>query len=216
MSRIATFTIVVAVLFCVCGCAMDEQTARTELPATTPYDTNAVARAVYLRFYGDAYRIALAGRTNITYDYRGEYVHPAVYGQWYGLIAGIEAGRERELQALPRDPQLPRITPFDGEPEPRSAYLRSFRENYRAALSGSYRITCFPQTRTAEAACRGERDGQAKAMEDISAVEKRWGARHLAISQCLEKQQPQGRAGPSPREVWCLRLFQAFLKSFGL
>jgi hypothetical protein len=209
MHRIVT-SIFVGALLIVAGCVTHQQSAKIPVPTTTPYDTNVVARAVYLQLYGDAYRVAAAGRTNITYDYRGEHVRAATDGQWQGVHAGLQVVRERGLQQLRRGPQLPRTTPFDGEREARAAYLRSYRDNYLGALSGRHTISCFPQTRTAEAYCRGERDGQRKAMDDTYAVEKRWLAQYSALSDCMVKQQPEIRYGPRPSVT------RSILKAFGL
>src|SRR5262245_17569075 len=150
MQNVVTFMFV-GVLLVGAGCATQQQSAKGVLPTTTPYDTNTAARAVYLQFYGDAYSIAAAGRTNITYYYRGLHVRAATDGQWQGVHAGLQAVRERGLQQLRQRPQLPKTTPFDGEREARAAYLRSYRDNYLGALSGRHTISCFPQTRTAEA-----------------------------------------------------------------
>ena len=197
MQRIVT-SVFVGALLIASGCATRQRASKSALPATTPYDTNAAARAVYLQFYGAAYRVAAAGRTNITYDYRGEHVRAATDGQWQGVHAGLQLMRERGLQQLQRGPQLPKTTPYDGEPEARAAYLRSYRDNYLGALSGRHKISCFPQTRSAEAYCRGERDGQRKAMEDTFAVEERWLAHYSALSDCMVRRQPEIRCGPQP------------------
>jgi hypothetical protein len=204
MSRIATFTLIVALLGA-CGCATHKQTTKSAFPATTPYDTNAAARAVYLKFYEDAHRIAAAGRTNITYDYRGEHVRAATDGQWQGVHAGLQIVRERELQRLRRGPRLPKSTPYDAEPELRATYLRSYRDNYIGELSGRHGISCFPQTRATEAYCAGERDGQRQAQRDTMAVEVQWIERYGHLTDCMAKQHPKVARDSSPSGFSILR-----------
>ena len=208
--------ILIGVAMAVSGCAAHQQGSKNVLPATTPYDTNAEARAVYLRFYGDAYRIAAAGRTNIVYKYEGVDVRAATDGQWMGVHAGLQVVRARGLQRLRSGPQPPKITPYDGEPKARTTYLRSYRQNYLDALSGRHGISCFPQTRVAEAYCDGERAGQRKARQDLLAVEEKWLAQYSLLSVSMAKQHPQIAHDPSPSPIWgAVGVFRTFLKPFG-
>jgi hypothetical protein len=215
MQRIAT-SILIWVLLVVSGCATRSQSGKSVLPATTPYDTNAEARAVYLRFYGDAYRIAAAGRTNIVYKYEGMHVRAATDGQWMGVHAGLQVVRAWGLQRLRSGPQLPKITPYDGEPKARAAYLRSYRQNYLDELSGRHGISCFPQTRVAAAYCEGERAGQRQARRDTLAVEEHWLAQYSLLSASMSQQQPQIRYDPSPSPFWeAVGMVRTLLNPFG-
>jgi hypothetical protein len=173
------------------------------------------ARAVYLRFYRDAYRVAAAGRTNITYAYRGAHVRAAIAGQWQGIDAGLQVVRERGLQRLRRAPQTPETTPYDREPELRAVYLRSYRKNYLNGLSGHYIITCGPQSGVGEAYCRGEWEGRLKAEIDVFAVERSWLEQYSRLTDCMVREQPQIRCQSSTSPIRdVVGMFRVFLKLF--
>jgi hypothetical protein len=84
------------VLGCACGCATRRaQSFDVPLPAATPYDSDASARAIYLEGFRNGYRAFVAGKMETPYYETGHYPEVERRGYWAGITAALRTRTEK-------------------------------------------------------------------------------------------------------------------------
>jgi hypothetical protein len=83
-------------LISLAGCATVQPQENVQLPETTPFDHNSMARQVYLDAYRDGYRTAAKGQI-VNYDFLPG---PYRFAKELGLRAGVAKARS-DLEAKP-------------------------------------------------------------------------------------------------------------------